>query len=137
MPAPIVAAAALAARLAARKLAKDTAKKSATKLTMRQKAGKAVVNATTGKTAARKYAESKMRENAKPKLPSGKAKPLAEPKSAVRVKPPKKTVGNPPNLVKAQSKMIRSVVRSGGVSGRYKKRDVRVLNSKKPTGKSK
>jgi hypothetical protein len=28
-----------------------------------------------------------MRDNAKPKLPSANAKPLAEPKSAVRVKP--------------------------------------------------
>jgi hypothetical protein len=68
-------------------IAKMNAKKTAGKLTVRQKAGKAVVNATTGKTAARKYAASKMRENAKPKLPSGKAKPLAEPRSAVRVKP--------------------------------------------------
>ncbi len=39
------------------------ADKKAVKLTMRQKAGKAVVNATTGKYAARNYAETKMVQN--------------------------------------------------------------------------
>jgi hypothetical protein len=39
------------------------ADKKAVKLTMRQKAGKAVVNATTGKYAARNYAEEKMLQN--------------------------------------------------------------------------
>lgn len=61
-------------------------RKSVSKLTLRQKAGKAIVNATTGKTSARKYAEFKMRENAKPKLPSTNTKPGASPKSAVRTK---------------------------------------------------
>ena len=64
------------------------ASKSKPKLTVRQKAGKAIVNATTGKTSARKYEESKIRENAKPKLPSRKPKPLAEPRSGVKVIPP-------------------------------------------------
>jgi hypothetical protein len=95
MPAPIVgAAAAAAARLVAKKLASNAAKKSA-KLTLSQKAGKAVVSATTGKTSARKYAESKMRSNASKASVSKalkiakKSKPLAEPKSGVKVLPRK------------------------------------------------
>lgn len=69
------------------------------KLTMRQKAGKAIVNATTGKYSARNYAESKMRDNVKKAAAkksaksvkealnaAKKAKPLAEPKSGVKTK---------------------------------------------------
>ncbi len=55
--------------------------------------GKAIVNATTGKTAARKYAELKMRDSAKAKLPSIKTKPLTNPKSDVRVKPGRTATG--------------------------------------------
>ena len=44
----------------------------------------------------------------------------------------KKTVGNPPNLVKAEVRMIDSVARGGGVKGPLgKSRDARVFNSKK------
>jgi hypothetical protein len=64
------------------------------KLTLRQRAGKAIVNATTGKYNARNYAESKMRENAKPKLPSSKTKPMKDSKSSVRVKP-RRTASGP------------------------------------------
>lgn len=45
------------------KAANKPTRSSKSKLTMREKAGKAVVNATIGKTAARKYAASKLRKS--------------------------------------------------------------------------
>ena len=114
-------------------------------------AGKRVIGALEGKKSAAKYAAAKSAANAKAKSAAmkkaadkkafkeiAKKKPLATPKSAVRVKPPKKTIGNPPNLAKAESSYVDSVARAGGVKGPLgKKRDTRVFTSKKPTGKSK
>ena len=129
MPAPIVAAAALAAKVA--------------KLTMRQKAGKAVVNATTGKTSARKYAESAARSNAKKAeakaavKAAAKRKPLANPKSAVRVKPAAKQVGNPRNDVKAWESVLSSASRGGAGSNLGKIKEARKMMSKNPVASGK
>ena len=75
-----------------------------------------------------------------------KTKPLAEPKSAVRVKPPAKTKGAPDNPAKAKEKEIRSVMRSwnpitgledGGPVTAGKSRLVRVAKSKNPSASGK
>jgi hypothetical protein len=108
------------------------------------KVGGKIVEAALGKKAAKsavavstKNAAKKAEAKAAVKA-AAKNKPLANPKSAVRVKLPKKTIGNPPNLTRAEGRMIESVARAGGVKGPLgKKRDARVFTSKKPTGKSK
>jgi hypothetical protein len=81
-----------------------------------------------GKNRRDAIAESKLTgkpvRNTKPKLVMEKAKP------------PKKTIGNPPNLARAKSRQIESVARAGGVKGPLgKRRDSRVFTSKKPTKK--
>jgi hypothetical protein len=139
MPVPIIAAAAAAAaaRLAAKKVG--------------QAAGKQVVKATLGKQSAAKYAAQKAAANAKTvatssrnakkaaetraALKAAKSKPpLATPKSNVTVKPAAKTVGNPPNPIKANEKMYSSASRGGVGKGPLgKAKDARVATSKKPT----
>ena len=108
------------------------------------KVGGQIVKAAFGKETAKKAVAVSTKNAAKKAeakaavKAAAKNKPLANPKSAVRVKPPKKTIGNPPNVARAESRMIESVARGGGVKGPTgKKRDTRVFNSKKPTGKSK
>lgn len=60
---------------------------------------------------------------------------LAEPKSAVRVKPAAKQVGNPRNDAKARESYYSSISRGGAGAGPAgKAKDVRVHFSKKPTG---
>jgi len=86
--------------------------------------GKAVVNATTGKYAARNYVESSMRADAKKAAAkksaksvkealknAKKSKPLAEPKSAVRVKPAARQKPNKYDPVKDEVRYIDSVAR--------------------------
>ena len=103
--------------------------------------GKAIVNATTGKTAARKYAESSMRADAKRAAArksaksvkealktAKKSKPLAEPKSAVRVKPAAKQRPNKPDEAKAFSKANDS-------AGRAYNRALREYNSMPEAGR--
>ena len=113
-------------------------------------AGKRVIGALEGKKSAAKYAAAKSAANAKAKSAAmkkaadkkafkeiAKKKPLATPKSAVRVKPPAKTVGNPPNNIKAWESVLSSASRGGVGRTMGKTKDARVANSKKPTGKSK
>lgn len=173
MPAPIVAAAALAARFAARKLVKNSVKKAVKKEAKANARGLKAAN----KNVAVKYKkglnsknfsgrnETKPKQVSKDKVrrPGNQNAPMTSPssykrasvnsrfmlkdknsivlkeaKGSVKVKPSKKTPGNPPNLARAESKMIESVARAGGPKGPLgKKRDTRVFNSKKPTGKSK
>ena len=62
-------------------------------------------------------------------------KPLTEPKSAVKVKPAAKQVGNPRNDVKARENYYSSISRGGAGAGPAgKAKDTRVHFSKKPTG---
>ena len=55
----------------------------------------------------------------------------------VKVKPPAKTVGNPPNKTKAWDSVLSSASRGGVGRTMGKTKDSRVANSKKPTGNSK
>jgi hypothetical protein len=60
---------------------------------------------------------------------------LMEPKSAVKVKPAAKQVGNPRNDVKARENYYSSISRGGAGAGPAgKAKDTRVHFSKKPTG---
>lgn len=85
---------------------------------------------------ARKMAKDSAKKAVKKAVKTAKkSKSLAEPKSAIKVKLPAKTKGNPPDISKAGSKMIESVARAGGPKGPLgKARDARVFNSKNPTG---
>lgn len=56
---------------------------------------------------------------------------------SVKIKPPAKTVGNPPNDTKAWESVLSSASRGGVGRTMGKAKDARVANSKKPTGKSK
>ena len=62
-------------------------------------------------------------------------KPLTEPKSAVKVKPAAKQIGNPRNDVKALESYYSSISRGGAGAGPAgKARDARVTMSKKSPG---
>ncbi len=83
---------------------------------------------------AKKVASNAVKSAATKKLvkEAAKKKPLTNPKSAVRVKPAARQIGNPPDLTKVGNRMIESVARSGG-GGRGplgKTKDARVVNAK-------
>lgn len=56
---------------------------------------------------------------------------------SVKIKPPAKTVGNPPNDAKSWESVISSISRGGVGRTVGKAKDARVASSKKPTGQSK
>jgi hypothetical protein len=117
MPAPlVVGAAAAAAKLLAKKVAKDSAKKISKATAIGIKTGR-----TTGKTKAILRASDKY---GKSKITKGKnSKPLAEPKSAVRVKPAAKQKPNKPNPSKMEYKFGMGINRA-----RAKDNDVLLTN---------
>lgn len=63
-------------------------------------------------------------------------KTLAEPKSAVRVKPAAKTMGNPPNPTKAWEEHISSISRAGRLVNSAGKAKTKRVQKSKPTGKT-
>jgi hypothetical protein len=62
---------------------------------------------------------------------TAKRKPLATPKSGVKVKSAAKQVGNPPNNTKAWESVLSSASRGGVGRTMGKNKDARVFNSKK------
>ena len=86
--------------------------------------------AASAKKGSSKPAVKKAIKNAK------KAKPLAEPKSAVKVKPPAKTKPAPPNMAKAEEQLYSTMSR-GGSGSLVKKRIPRIFNSKNESASGK
>ena len=90
------------------------------------------------KLVARKMAKDTAKKSVKKAIKTAKkSKPLAEPKSAVRVKPAAKQIGNPYNYTKSWEQVLSSVSRGGVGSTTGKARDARVLMSSKAVSSKK